>query len=265
MLIAQISDPHIRPRGRLYQGVVDSNAQLAAAVRQLNALSPAPDLVLLSGDVVDEGRAEEYAMAREILGGLQAPLVALPGNHDDRDAFRAAFAADGFLPAEGPLHLVVEDKGPVRVVGLDVTVPGAHHGMVDDAAASWLEATLAASPHRPTLVMMHHPPIESGIPYIDIYRCLGADRLAAVIARHPQVERITCGHIHRHMKMRFAGTLLVTAPSTATAIALRPEPGAEPASFLEPPALLLHHWRPGTGLITHLLPVGIFPGPWPFA
>ncbi|MCW6510011.1 metallophosphoesterase [Hyphomicrobiales bacterium BP6-180914] len=89
MLIAQISDPHLRPRGVLYQGVVDANGMFASTIRQLNALSPLPDIVILSGDVVDEGTADEYSEARAILAELTPPLAVIPGNHDDREAFRA--------------------------------------------------------------------------------------------------------------------------------------------------------------------------------
>mgnify|MGYP001952641686 CR=1 FL=1 len=92
-----------------------------------------------------------------------------------------------------------------------------------------------------------------------------AERLAEVVKRYPAVERIVCGHIHRSMQLKFGGTLLCTAPSTTTAIALRLEPDAAPASHVEPPAFLLHQWRPGTGLITHHVPIGAFPGPYPFA
>ena len=263
MWIAQLSDPHVRPQGVLYQGVVDANEALAAAVRQVNALTPRVDLVLLSGDVVDFGEPEEYAAARAILSQLQAPLLVIPGNHDERDAFRAAFADHSYLPAEGPLHFAVA-AGPLRIVGFDITIPGKHHGDADEAAAAWLRATLAADPARPTLVMMHQPPLSTDVPYLDAYRCFGADRLAGVIADFPAVERVLCGHVHRHMQMRFGSTLLCTAPSTATTIALRPSPDAAPASFLEPPGFLLHHWD-GRRLLTHSIPVGTFPGPFPFA
>ncbi len=264
MLIAHLSDPHLRPRGELYQGLVDSNAMFAAAVGHLNALDPAPDVVLLSGDLVDHGTAEEYAFAREALAAIRPPLLAIPGNHDERAAFRAAFADHAHLPPSGPLHFAVNDLGPVRIIGLDVTVPGHHHGEMDEVACDWLETTLAQAPGRPTLVMMHQPPFESGIGYIDAYNCRGGARLAAILARHRQVERLVCGHIHRFMQLRFGGTLLVTAPSTTTAIALRLAAGARPASYVEPPALLLHDWREGTGLITHHVPIGTFPGPYPF-
>jgi 3',5'-cyclic-AMP phosphodiesterase len=265
MLIAQISDPHLRPRGVLYQDLVDSNAMFAAAVDHLNGLLPRPDVVILSGDLVDCGSPEEYAFAREMLAGIRPPLLMIPGNHDEREAIRRSFSDHPYLPAAGPLHFAASDVGPVRIIGLDITVPGHHHGEFDDAAAAWLDATLAGEAARPTIVMMHQPPFASGIPYIDKYNCRGGDRLAAVIARYPAVERIVCGHIHRFMQVRFGGTMLCTAPSTTTAIALRLDPDAVPASYVEPPALLLHRWSADTGLITHLVPIGSFRGPLPFA
>lgn len=264
MWIAQVSDPHVRPAGQLYKGVVDANAALAGAVAHLNALDPQPDLVLLTGDLVEEGTAAEYAAARAILAPLRAPLRAIPGNHDAREAFRQAFHDHPFLPEEGPLHYVDAAAGPVRVIALDVTIPGLHHGEVDAAALAWLEATLKAEPERPTVVMMHQPPIECGVPYLDLYRCHGGAALAALLARFPAVERVLCGHVHRTMLRRFGGTLLCTAPSTATAIALRPRADARPASYLEPPGFLLHQWRP-EGMLTHLVPIGEFAGPYPFA
>lgn len=265
MLIAQFSDLHVRPIGVLYQGLVDSNAMAEAAIRHLGELFPAPDLVIVSGDLVDEGTPAEYAVVREMLAEIRQPLLLIPGNHDEREAFRQALAPAGHLPEAGPLHCAATDHGPVRVIGLDVTVPGAHHGLFDDAAADWLADALAREPERPTIVMMHQPPFSSGIPFIDTYRCHGADRLASIIRAYPAVERVVCGHVHRFMQLRFAGTMLCTAPSTTTAIALRLAPDAKPASFVEPAALLLHDWQPARGLVTHFVPIGSFPGPLPFA
>ena len=264
MWIAQISDPHILPRGVPYQGVVDSHAALAAAIEQVNRLDPQPDLVLLTGDVVDDGTPAAYAVAREMLAALKAPLLVIPGNHDERAAFRVAFADQAGMPAEGPIHFVDDASGPVRVVAFDVTVPGMHHGAIDDASLLWLESALSSDPGRPTVIMMHQPPITCAVPYLDAYRCLDGDRLGELVSRYPAVERILCGHVHRQMMTRFAGTLLCTAPSTATAIALRPYETAECASSIEPPGFLLHHWRTGA-MLTHSIPIGVFPGPYPFA
>lgn len=264
MLIAQLSDPHLRPNGVLYQGLVDSNAMFEVAIRQLVSLDPQPDVVLLTGDVVDAGTASEYALAREMLGSLRQPLLVIPGNHDEREAFRDCFSDLACVTRSGPLHLDVADLGPVRILGIDVTVPGKHHGDIDDAVVAWLNAALATAPERPTIIMMHQPPVASGIACIDAYDCRRGYRLAEIVRRHPAVERILCGHIHRSMQVRFGGTLLCTAPSTTTAIALRLYQDAEPASFVEPPAFLLHRWHPETGLITHHVPIGSFTGPMPF-
>ena len=144
MLIAQLSDPHVRPNGELYQGVVDSNAQFALAIAALNALDPRPDLVLLSGDLVDHGHDDEYAMLLDLLAALEIPFLAIPGNHDEREAFRRAFAGRSWLPVAGPVDYVVGDRGPVRIVAFDVTLPGLHHGMVGAEGAAWLDAMLAA-------------------------------------------------------------------------------------------------------------------------
>ncbi|WP_032609580.1 phosphodiesterase [Pseudomonas syringae] len=265
MLIAHISDTHVRPRGLLYQGVVDSNAMLAAAVETINALDPAPDLILFSGDLVDEGRPEEYAMARELLQPLRQRFLMIPGNHDHRQNLRSAFPEHDYFINEENCSFVDSGSAPMRIIGLDISVPDQHHGDMTDTATQWLDRTLALEPDKPTLIMMHQPPFSSGIHCIDAYRCERGERLAEVVSRYPAVERIVCGHIHRFMQLRFGGTLMCTAPSTTTAIALQLRPDAADASYVEPPALLLHHWKADTGLITHWVPIGRFEGPFSFA
>ncbi|MBC7675470.1 MAG: phosphodiesterase, partial [Rhodoferax sp.] len=251
MLIAHLSDPHLREKGQLYQGLVDSNAMFDLAVKTLQRLSPEPDLVIIGGDLVDGGSPGEYVTVRQALSGIRQPIYAVPGNHDDREAFRHCFRDFGFVAGDGPLHFETDAKWPVRFIGLDITVPGEHHGEMDGAACRWLETRLAEFPEKPTAILMHQPPINSGIPFIDAYKCNHGERLAEIVMRYPNVERVMCGHIHRFMQMRFGGTMLVTAPSTTTAIALRLAEDAEPASYIEPPAFLLHHWTPQTGLVTH--------------
>ncbi|WP_309665276.1 phosphodiesterase [Tabrizicola sp.] len=259
MLIAHLSDPHVCPPGTLYQGLLDSNARFAAAVDQVRALDP--DLVILTGDIAEHGDPAEYALASQILSRLTAPLLAIPGNHDDRAAFRAGLS--GLIPTtrNGPLHCIAE--GAIRVIGLDVTVSGQHHGQIDASHAEWLDTTLAAVPDTPTLLMLHQPPFATGIGFIDTYRCFGEDRLADVLHRHPQVLRLLCGHVHRFILTEFAGRPALTAPTTATSLALRLTPGAMPASYTEPPAMLIHLWRDGA-LVSHLQPLGSYPGPHEF-
>jgi Icc protein len=263
MLLAQISDLHVRPIGMLYKGVVDSNRMLADAIEHLNSLDPRPDLVLITGDVVDEGLDAEYAALRQLLEKLALPCLLMPGNHDDRERLARSFPEHGYLPAAGPKHYIV-DSPPLRLVALDTTVPGSHHGEVDEAGLAWLAEALEGARGAPTLVMMHHPPIACGIPYLDKYMCRRPERIAAVIGRFTHVERVLCGHVHRPIQQRWAGTLLCTCPSTATQIALRLTADAAPASYREPPACLLHWWRDGV-MLTHTSYIGRFEGPYPFA
>ena len=265
MLIGHLSDPHVRPRGEMYQGVVDSNLALRYAIDHLLRMDRRPDLVLVTGDLVDEGRPEEYEVARELLDAIGFPYFVIPGNHDDRENFRAAFADLGFLPSVGPLHYWI-DNHPVRIVGLDSCVPGAHHGHVDAAGLQWLSRVLASDRSRPTIVKLHHPPFACGIPYMDAYRHLDAGPVAAVLERHANVELVLCGQVHRPMMLRrWANTVACACPSTATEIDLRLQTAAAPRSHAGPRGVMLHLWDPDFGMVSHLSQVGSFAGPYPFA
>jgi 3',5'-cyclic-AMP phosphodiesterase len=263
MLIAQISDPHVCGRGLLYKGVSDSNAKLGNAIEHLHSLDRRPDLVLFTGDLVDEGNADEYAMVREILRELTIPYLVIPGNHDDREDFRAAFSDHAYLPMQGPLHYCV-DSHAVRIVGLDTCPPGKHHGELDSSSLNWLTHTLESDRDKPTLVMMHHPPFTCGIPYLDQYRYIQADALGEILGSFSNIEAVLCGHVHRPMARRWAGTVVIACPSTTTEIALQLSPDSEPRSYLGPPACVLHLWSPVSGLVSHTSYIGKYPGPFPF-
>ncbi|BBY29992.1 phosphodiesterase [Mycolicibacterium sediminis] len=263
MLIAQLSDLHVCPHGMLYHGVVDSNGALVDAIDHLLAMDRRPDLVLLTGDLVDEGRPEEYEYLREILLRLTIPFLLIPGNHDDRENLRTAFSDHRYLPAHGPLHYCVDDH-PVRIIGLDSTVPGSHHGHVDPDGLTWLADTLAANTTKPTLLMLHHPPIVSGIDVMDQYRYVDGAGLRAVVERVGNVEIVLCGHVHRSMLTRWADTVLCACPSTVTEIDLRLSAGASPSSHAGPRGCMLHLWNERHGLVSHTSQIGVFDGPYPF-
>jgi Icc protein len=263
VLIAQLSDVHVRPRGQLYKGVADSNRMLGEAIAHLHGLDRRPDLVVLTGDLVEKGRPDEYSAALEILGELTIPYLVIPGNHDHRENFRAAFAGHAYLPRQGPLHYCIDDH-PVRIVALDSCPPGRHHGHIESAGLSWLRSTLEADSRKPTVVIMHHPPFVSGISYLDEYRYIEAAQLEAVLRSFSNIEAVLCGHVHRPMARRWAGTVVLACPSTTTEIALQLSPGAEPQSYLGPPACMLHLWSPAHGLVSHTSYVGRYPGPYPF-
>jgi Icc protein len=267
MIVAQLSDPHIvaagtSPRTPAGFGPIDTAAFLARAVAEVNRLDPLPDAVLLTGDLVDKGEPAEYERLRDLLAPLAMPVFVIPGNHDARDPLRAVFGADGYLPAAGFIQYAV-DEYPLRMIALDTLVPGKPHGELCTDRLTWLDRTLAAAPERPTLVFMHHPPFVTGIDYMDRFGLAGADGLAAVVARHSQVERVLCGHLHRAIDRRFAGTVAGTAPSTAHQIGLNLLPEAPLRFTFEPPGYQLHLWREGSGLVTHTAVIGDWTGSLP--
>ncbi|EFL52553.1 metallophosphoesterase [Solidesulfovibrio fructosivorans JJ]] len=271
MLIAQLSDLHVAENGLAY-GQAPSTQALANAVAYLNALVPAPDVVLVSGDIADHGLDGEYAQAASLLGRLKARFLPIPGNHDNRARLRAAFAPQSSLQAAHPDAPVryVDDTLPLRLVGLDSTRPGQHGGGLTPQDLDWLEQVLAEG--RPTLLFMHHPPFTVGIGNMDADGFTRAAPLQDLLGRFPNVARLCCGHMHRPVVRAFGGTLACIAPSTSLQLALDLTPDAPSRFMLEPGGLALHYLacpdRDPAGLVTHfgLIPGcgHSFPGPFPF-
>lgn len=256
MLIAQITDTHISTPDSANDRHFRTPEHLERAVAHLNRLDPRPDVVLATGDLVERGEAQEYARLRPILDRLTMPVYVVPGNHDSREQLARAFADRGYLPAQGFLHYTVEEW-PVRLIGLDTHVPGEPGGRLCAERLGWLDARLAEAPDRPTLVFMHHPPFVTGMQAMDAMGLEGGPALAEVIGRHPQVERVVCGHVHRAMTRRFAGTVASTSPATAHQLALVLTPARHLAVVMEPPACALHLWLgPEAGLVSHLSVIG---------
>jgi 3',5'-cyclic AMP phosphodiesterase CpdA len=257
MLIAQITDTHVSTPDSVNDRFFRTAEHLERAVAHLNRLAPRPDVVLITGDLVERGEPEEYARLRAILAPLAMPCYVIPGNHDSREHLARAFADRGYLPQDGGfLHYTVE-QWPVRLVALDTQVPGSPGGHLCEERLDWLDARLAEAPGRPTVVFMHHPPFATGLVAMDAMGLTGGDRLADVIRRHPQVERVLCGHVHRPMTRRFAGTVASTSPATAHQIALALAPARHLAVVMEPPACMLHLWLGGdAGLVSHLSVIG---------
>jgi Icc protein len=268
MLIAQLTDPHIRAKGERAYGLVDTAAHLAAAVDFIATRLPTLDALMITGDLVDFGKAEEYEHFLELTARLSGLVLPIPGNHDERENLARAFRGRLALPTSGHLSYV-RDLGALRLVMMDSTVPGKPHGLMCAERLHWLETALSAAARRPTIVALHHPPFETGIRHMDVQNCHNAEALAAVLSRHPQVLATVAGHVHRTVMTNFAGRPASIAPSPAHAVSLALAPDAPPTFHLEPPGLHLHRWHPSSGspygcLVTHAVSIGTFDGPYPF-
>ncbi|KVM59241.1 metallophosphatase [Burkholderia ubonensis] len=265
MLLAQISDLHIKRPGQLAYQRVDTAAALARCIARLNALEPRPDAVLITGDLVDFGRDDEYAQLRDLLAPLEIPYYLMVGNHDDRAALRRAFA-DRPEWQDGEFVQYAFDVGAVRVLALDSQVPGTSAGDLCDARLAWLATQLDAARDRPVIVALHHPPFASGIGHMDALRLApaAAAKLDALLRGYPNVERVLCGHVHRTMFARFGGTIASAVPAPAHQVAFDLRDHAPSAFRLEPPAFAVHRHTPDAGVITHHVYVDEGDGPYPF-
>jgi len=253
MLIAQLTDLHALPEGRKLDGIIDTNAMLSAAVNALRLLPQSPDLVVLSGDLSEDGSAESYQALRDRLAPLEAPILPIAGNHDRRDALRNAFSDLGLFPPDGPLHYSL-DAGPLCFIALDTLEEGRGGGRLDRERLKWLEKTLHAAVRRETVIVMHHPPFASGIHWMDAAGFEGLGDFQNLIRGRTHVRSILCGHLHRSMSSAISGVPAIAAPSTCYQLHLDFSPTAEPQINLERPAYCLHRWSDGL-LVTHVQPV----------
>lgn len=250
LMIAQISDLHAMPEGALFRDAFDANAHIARAVARINALSPRPDMVVISGDLANTGAPEEYDALMARLSALEPPVIAFPGNHDDPDAVERLFPeVNGPRPGERCFFL--HDLPPLRFVALDSCVPGETAGELGRDQLIWLSEILVRDPNTPLLIGVHHPPISTGITFMDPIGLKDGQTLAGLLAKAPNVLAVLSGHIHRFSVGLCGSVPAITAPSTGFSFQAEFAPVQKPHWTKEPPGLLIHLWREGAGLVTH--------------
>ena len=248
MLIAQITDLHI---GFVPNDPEEANVQrLRAVVDSILRLNPLPDLVLATGDLTEAGTPRSYADLRAILAPLPMPVHFAMGNHDLRDTFADAFPAAPF-DESGFLQYVIERDG-LRLIVLDTLDTSRHGGSFCETRAAWLSARLEEAPDTPTVIVLHHPPVATDIPWMTVLPGEPwVDRLHAAIAPHKQVIRLIAGHVHRTILAPFAHTYVSVCPSTAPQVSLEMAeidvvvPDDRPLIVIEPPTFGLHSWKNG--------------------
>jgi 3',5'-cyclic-AMP phosphodiesterase len=246
--LVQLSDPHIGAEW----APGDPVAGLSAAVASVAELHPGADAVLVSGDLAEHAAHAEYELLRELLAPLAAPLLVLPGNHDDRGALRSHFDLPG--PGSEPIRYA-QDLGALRLVALDTTIPGEPSGRLDADQLEWLDTELGAAPTAPTVVAMHHPPLPSGLPAFDAIGIPAEHReaFARVVARHEQVKRIVAGHVHRVIIGEVGGRSALVAPSTY--VQARLDFVTESIQLDDEPAGFAVHVLSDGAVLSHIQPI----------
>ncbi len=262
MIISHLTDLHLRAFGVQSHGHLPASLVLLRAVERLNAMQPRPDLVLLTGDLAHAGGVLEYEALRAGLARLEIPLLAIPGNHDSRENFLAAFPDLPLIRDHGFGQFCYDADG-LRIVGLDTIKPGSSGGALCEKRLAFLDAALAGADGRRVLIAMHHPPILVGMKTMDpIWLQDGREEMAAILARHGNVDAFFCGHHHRPIVGRFHGVPVICGPSLVAQADFGLDP-FDPCSFSEEPASFhVHWWTKEHGLVTHTVFVEHFPGGW---
>jgi 3',5'-cyclic AMP phosphodiesterase CpdA len=212
--ILHLSDTHLLAGNVPLGGRYDTAANLRRTLESVEALGLRPDAIVFTGDLTDLGEPDAYRALRDavepVAARLGAPLVWVAGNHDERPALRRDLL-DG-EPTEEPVTSV-HDLGGLRLIVLDTTVPGWHHGDLDDTQLEWLRIELSTAAPLGTILAMHHPPLPSHVPLFDILELRDQSRLADAITG-TDVRAILAGHLHYSTSGTFAGVPVSVAAAT---------------------------------------------------
>jgi 3',5'-cyclic AMP phosphodiesterase CpdA len=212
--IIHLSDTHLVAGPTGLYGKVDSEALLRRLFAGLEASGATPEALVFTGDLADVGEPEAYATLRSIVEPaaerLGAQVIWVMGNHDDRGAFRSALL--GQYPSSAPVDRVYDVNG-LRIIALDSTVPGAHHGLVTDAQLDWLAEELSWPAPHGSILAMHHPPVPSVQDLAILVELRGQAGLAEVV-RGSDIRSIIAGHLHYSTASTFAGIPVSVASAT---------------------------------------------------
>ncbi|MFJ2581944.1 metallophosphoesterase [Kitasatospora aureofaciens] len=246
LTIAHLSDIHLGQDHRRDRGK-RARRRAEQVMAYLDALPGPLDAVLVTGDLADHGLPAEYEQVVKVLDSRH-PVLTCPGNHDRRSPYREVLL--GEAPGDGPINRLHQLPG-ADVLMLDSSIPGRDDGLLDEETLAWLDETLAAGrTDLLALVAFHHPPAELHIPTVDSIRQFGEADLAAVLARHPRVAGLLCGHSHTGAATTVAGLPLLVAPGVVSTVTL-PCEGGSGISFTHPPMLAFHVLDDGGRLTTH--------------
>lgn len=250
MIVAQISDMHVKRRGHVLHHMPHVARPLRRTLAAIANLRPAPRCIVATGDLTEAGTPAEYARLRELIEDCPLPIYLIPGNHDRRDELRRAFPDHAYLSHSPHGVFFTIEMERLRVIALDSSDEPENNGFLDSAGLHWLELRLRERPLTSTILAMHHPPFPTGVRRYDRQRFEGRDELAEIVGIHPQISRLICGHVHQPLARRWCGTLGVSAPSTAPTLTLHPH---RSGIAWEPGGFLLHSYDFAEGLTTTLM------------
>ena len=204
-LVVHLSDTHLLGSGRQLFDRIDSVTPIRSLMERLVASELPIDALVFTGDLADRAEADAYLRLRDLVEPwatqLGAELVWVMGNHDEREPFTEILWREE--PTMEPRDRLVM-LGDARLIVLDSTVPGYHHGELTAAQLTWLAGELATPAPHGTLLALHHPPIPTPIELMGLIELDDQAALAAVI-RGTDVRGVLAGHLHYSTFSTFGG------------------------------------------------------------
>lgn len=210
--LAQISDTHLgeEPNSELLG--MDTDGSLEHVLTMLQQHDDQPDLILVTGDIGDNGTMAAYERFHARMQQLSIPSLWLVGNHDLAARLRN-------VVADGPELSRRFQLGGWQILMLETAVPGQVGGALAASEMAFLRHSLAASPDTPTLIALHHQPVAVGSAWLDEQQVENGDDFVALLAEHPQVKSVIWGHVHQDFEREINGARFMSAPSTCVQFA----------------------------------------------
>lgn len=213
-VIAHISDTHLLGEGRSLYGKVPVEERLVAALQRLEASPERPDALVFTGDLTDLGEPDAYrrlrAAVEPVAQRMGAELVWVMGNHDERAPYASLLFDEP--ETDAPQDRVHDIRG-LRVISLDTTVPGYHHGELTAAQLDWLAGVLAEPAPHGSVLAVHHPPVPTPLEVMAVLELHDQPALAEVL-QGSDVRVILGGHLHYSTHSTFAGIPVSVAAAT---------------------------------------------------
>ena len=239
--LIHITDTHILPPGEVLHGEVDSARHLRETVQQINRISPLPDVVVITGDLVEHADEICYRHFVELIKPLKMPTFVLPGNHDNPQLMSEVFAATPYFPVSDSTYQYVIEDFPFRILALNSHAGGTELPRLGEERLTWLAQQLSQS-DKPALIALHHPPMTTGIELIDMGGSEWYRGLTSVLAEHDHVKLLICGHCHTDLYGRIGSVPVYMAPATAHQLVATRGLKIAPATVIVPAPPTLHHF-----------------------
>lgn len=206
--ILQISDIHLYRNSEDELLGLNTRQSFDAVVDMIQQDSIPIDLIVLTGDLSQDGSPEAYQYLADKLTIFKYPIYWLPGNHDTLSTMQTVFATT---------HLKMDREikfSNWHAILLSSLVRGKASGLLADNELERLKQFLENSPQQNLLIMLHHQPISVGSHWLDGVGLVNSSDFQAIVEQSDRVRAVVFGHVHQAFDQWKDGVRYIAVPST---------------------------------------------------